>query len=50
MRIQYDRSELHFVSGFVDSFVGLDKHGVTLVYVFECGCVEKFQATRTSSC
>lgn len=49
MRIQHDRSELHFVSRFIDGFVGLDEYRVTLVDVLQRGGVEKVQTARTAS-
>lgn len=41
MVIQHDCSKLHNMSRFVDGFVGLDKHRITLVNVFEYRGVEK---------
>lgn len=49
MRIQHDRSELHFVSRLVHGLVRLDEHRVALVHVVQRGGVEKFQATGTAS-
>lgn len=46
MRIQHDRSELHFVTRFVDRLVGLDEHRVALVHVLERRAVVKFQTAR----